>query len=86
MLYRCCKLDFHGPDTNFWDDLEAKIMECIKNTLDRRVQFYEEEIRKLSEQRFMPVWNFCNFFILKVIMLKNIPSFLNEMVKIVLHH
>nr|XP_016466589.1 PREDICTED: trafficking protein particle complex II-specific subunit 130 homolog [Nicotiana tabacum] len=65
MLYRCCKLDFHGPDTNFWDDLEAKIMECIKNTLDRRVQFYEEEIRKLSEQRFMPVWNFCNFFILK---------------------
>ncbi|XP_009769983.1 trafficking protein particle complex II-specific subunit 130 homolog isoform X1 [Nicotiana sylvestris] len=62
---RCCKLDFHGPDTNFWDDLEAKIMECIRNTLDRRVQFYEEEIRKLSEQRFMPVWNFCNFFILK---------------------
>lgn len=62
---RCCKLDFHGPDTNFWDDLEAKIMECIRNTLDRRIQFYEEEIRKLSEQRFMPVWNFCNFFILK---------------------
>ncbi|CAN4104154.1 unnamed protein product [Withania somnifera] len=62
---RCCKLDIHGPDTNFWDDLEAKITECIRNTLDRRIQFYEEEIRKLSEQRFMPVWNFCNFFILK---------------------
>lgn len=42
-------------------------MECIRNTLDRRVQFYEEEIRKLSEQRFMPIWNFCNFFILKVL-------------------
>ncbi|KAK4420679.1 Trafficking protein particle complex II-specific subunit [Sesamum alatum] len=62
---RCCKLDLHGPDANFWEDLEAKIMECIRNTLDRRIQFYEEEIRKLSEQRFMPVWNFCNFFILK---------------------
>ncbi|KAI3466144.1 hypothetical protein Pfo_022807 [Paulownia fortunei] len=62
---RCCKLDMHGPDVNFWEDLEAKIMECIRNTLDRRIQFYEEEIRKLSEQRFMPVWNFCNFFILK---------------------
>ncbi|KAH6795720.1 hypothetical protein C2S51_036706 [Perilla frutescens var. frutescens] len=62
---RCCKLDMYGPDANFWEDLEAKIMECIRNTLDRRVQFYEEEIRKLSEQRFMPVWNFCNFFILK---------------------
>ncbi|XP_021726056.1 trafficking protein particle complex II-specific subunit 130 homolog isoform X1 [Chenopodium quinoa] len=62
---RCCKLDLHGPEANFWEDFESKIMECIRNTLDRRVQFYEEEIRKLSEQRFMPIWNFCNFFILK---------------------
>lgn len=62
---RCCRLDIHGPEASFWEDLESKTMECIRNTLDRRVQFYEEEIRKLSEQRFMPVWNFCNFFILK---------------------
>ncbi|CAI9088568.1 OLC1v1022920C1 [Oldenlandia corymbosa var. corymbosa] len=62
---RCCKLDIHGPDASFWEDLESKVMECIRNTLDRRIHFYEEEIRKLSEQRFMPVWNFCNFFILK---------------------
>lgn len=63
---RCCKLDIHGPEANFWEDLEFKIVESIRNTLDRRVQFYEDELRKLSEQRFMPVWNFCNFFILKV--------------------
>ncbi|PQM39565.1 trafficking protein particle complex II-specific subunit 130 homolog isoform X2 [Prunus yedoensis var. nudiflora] len=62
---RCCKFDLYSPEANFWEDLESKIMECIRNTLDRRVQFYEDEIRKLSEQRFMPVWNFCNFFILK---------------------
>ncbi|KAL0728988.1 hypothetical protein Bca4012_025081 [Brassica carinata] len=62
---RCCKLDIHGPDANFWEDLELKITECIRNTLERRVQFYEDEIRKLTEQRFMPIWNFCNFFILK---------------------
>lgn len=62
---RCCKYDIHGPEAIFWDDLESKIMECVRNTLDRRVQFYEDEIRKLTEQRFMPVWNFCNFFILK---------------------
>ncbi|XP_027061257.1 trafficking protein particle complex II-specific subunit 130 homolog isoform X1 [Coffea arabica] len=62
---RCCKLDIHGIDANFWEDLELKVTECIRNTLDRRIQFYEDEIRKLSEQRFMPVWNFCNFFILK---------------------
>lgn len=69
MLYfRCCKLDIHSPEANFWEDLESKIMESIRNTLDRRVQFYEDEIRKLSEQRLMPIWNFCNFFILKVIL------------------
>ena len=66
-LPRCCKLDLQGPpDANFWEDLDSKMVESIRNTLDRRVQFYEDEIRKLTEQRFMPVWNFCNFFILKV--------------------
>ncbi|KAF7836757.1 trafficking protein particle complex II-specific subunit 130-like protein [Senna tora] len=62
---RCCKFDMLCPEPNFWEDLESKITECVRNTLDRRVQFYEDEIRKLSEQRLMPVWNFCNFFILK---------------------
>ncbi|CAL5046734.1 unnamed protein product [Urochloa decumbens] len=62
---RCCKYDLHGPDAEFWDDFDSKMVDCIRNTLDRRVQFYEEEIRRLSEQRFTPIWNFCNFFILK---------------------
>jgi len=62
---RCCKFDLHGPDAEFWDDFDSKMMDCVRNTLDRRVQFYEEEIRRLSEQRFTPIWNFCNFFILK---------------------
>ncbi|MBA0716558.1 hypothetical protein Golax_015378, partial [Gossypium laxum] len=63
---RCCKFDIYGPEPNFWEELEFRITDSIKNTLDRRIQFYEDEIRKLSEQRFMPIWNFCNFFILKV--------------------
>ncbi|KAJ1265685.1 hypothetical protein BS78_08G094400 [Paspalum vaginatum] len=62
---RCCKFDLHGSDAEFWDDFDSKMVDCIRNTLDRRVQFYEEEIRRLSEQRFTPIWNFCNFFILK---------------------
>ncbi|KAG4109172.1 hypothetical protein ERO13_1Z049674v2 [Gossypium hirsutum] len=61
----CCKFDIYAPEANFWEDLETRIMESVRNTLDRRIQFYEDEIRKLSEQRFMPIWNFCNFFILK---------------------
>ncbi|XP_048528730.1 trafficking protein particle complex II-specific subunit 130 homolog isoform X1 [Triticum urartu] len=62
---RCCKFDLHVPDDEFWDDFDSKMVDCIRNTLDKRVQFYEEENRRLSEQRFTPIWNFCNFFILK---------------------
>ncbi|KAF3778258.1 Trafficking particle complex II-specific subunit 130-like protein [Nymphaea thermarum] len=62
---RCCKLDLQGSDTDFWADFEYKLVDSIRNTMDRRTQFYEDEIRKLSENRLMPVWNFCNFFILK---------------------
>ncbi|KAG0578331.1 hypothetical protein KC19_4G014800 [Ceratodon purpureus] len=62
---RCCKVDLHGPDTSVWEEIELKIVECIRYSLDRRVQYYEEEVRKLSENRFMPAWNFCNFFTVK---------------------
>ncbi|CAK9206110.1 unnamed protein product [Sphagnum jensenii] len=62
---RCCKLELHGGETAVWDDLESKIVECIRITLDRRVLYYEEEVRKLSETRFLPTWNFGNFFIVK---------------------
>ena len=63
---RCCKVELHGTDTSIWNEIEIKIVECIRNTLDRRIQYYEEEVRKLSENRFLPAWNFCNFFIVKV--------------------
>lgn len=63
---RCCKVELHGTDISIWNEIELKIVECIRNTLDRRIQYYEEEVRKLSENRFLPAWNFCNFFIVKV--------------------
>lgn len=62
---RCCKLDMHVADAAFWEDVESKIVECIRVTLDRRAQFYEEEIRNLTENRYSQAWSFCNFFILK---------------------
>lgn len=63
---RCCKVDLYGGDTSVWEEIELKIVECIRYTLDRRVLYYEEEVRKLSENRFMPAWNFSNFFTVKV--------------------
>ena len=57
----------HVADAAFWEDVESKIVECIRVTLERRMQFYEDEIRNLTENRFSRTWNFCNFFILKVL-------------------
>lgn len=62
---RCCKLDMHVADAAFWEDVESKIVECIRVTLDRRVLFYEEEIRNMTENRYSQPWSFCTFFILK---------------------
>ncbi|MCO5582966.1 hypothetical protein L7F22_036870 [Adiantum nelumboides] len=62
---RCCKLDMHVADAAFWEDVESKIVECIRVTLDRRVLFYEDEIRNLTENRFSQAWSFSNFFLLK---------------------
>ncbi|KAI5076400.1 hypothetical protein GOP47_0008465 [Adiantum capillus-veneris] len=62
---RCCKLDMHVADAAFWEDVESKIVECIRVTLDRRVLFYEEEIRNLTENRYSQAWSFSSFFLLK---------------------
>ncbi|CAM6089694.1 unnamed protein product [Calypogeia fissa] len=62
---RCCKLETHMSDPSVWEDIDNKVLECIRNTLDRRVQFYEEEVRRHLEYRFMPAWNFSNFFVVK---------------------
>eukprot|EP00250_Pteridium_aquilinum_P033255 c5370_g1_i1 orf=281-4273(+) len=62
---RCCKLDMHVADAAFWEDVESKIVECIRITLDRRVAFYEEEIHNMMENRYSQAWSFCTFFILK---------------------
>jgi hypothetical protein len=43
LWYRCCKFDLHGPDAEFWDDFDSQMVDCIRYTIDRRVQFYEEE-------------------------------------------
>ncbi|XP_024159584.1 trafficking protein particle complex II-specific subunit 130 homolog [Rosa chinensis] len=36
---RCCKFDLYSAEETFWEDLESKIMECIRNTLDKPHEF-----------------------------------------------
>lgn len=64
---RCCRMDLYDADSNsgFWEELEGRLVECVRVTLDRRVQFYEEEVRKMSDLRRTSAWSFCSFFVLK---------------------
>ncbi|KAK0625438.1 trafficking protein particle complex subunit 10 [Bombardia bombarda] len=48
-----------------WADLIGKFKELILLSFDTRVRQYEEDIKEKDNQRGLPGWNFCTFFILK---------------------
>jgi hypothetical protein len=41
----------------------------IITSFDAQVQQYQDDTRRLDLQRQMPGWNYCTFFILKVLAL-----------------
>ena len=56
-----------GPSEleNQWQHLVEKLKLAILASFDSRVTQYEEDIRERDNQRHLPGWNFCTFFILK---------------------
>lgn len=48
-----------------WEDLMEKLRSLILASFDTRVTQYEEDIKEKDNQRSLPGWNFCTFFILK---------------------
>ncbi|KAK6842979.1 hypothetical protein PG987_003839 [Apiospora arundinis] len=48
-----------------WDDLMIKMRSLILSSFDMRVTQYEDDIKEKDNQRSLPGWNFCTFFILK---------------------
>ena len=50
---------------NAWADLVNKLKLLIIQAFDRQVSQYEHDIQEKEQQRSLPGWNFCTFFILK---------------------
>ncbi|EHL00372.1 putative Trafficking protein particle complex subunit 10 [Glarea lozoyensis 74030] len=50
---------------NAWADFISKLKERILASFDLRVGQYEEDIQERDNQRSLPGWNFCTFFVLK---------------------
>ena len=48
-----------------WQDLVDNLKAAILQSFDTRVSQYEEDIREKENQRSLPGWNFCTFFVLK---------------------
>ena len=48
-----------------WNELVLNMKEAILKSFDTRVSQYEEDIRERENQRSLPGWNFCTFFVLK---------------------
>ncbi|KAK8113765.1 tmem1 family protein [Apiospora kogelbergensis] len=48
-----------------WEDLMIKMRSLILSSFDMRVTQYEDDIKEKDNQRSLPGWNFCTFFILK---------------------
>jgi hypothetical protein len=65
---RCVQLLWsHGQENPAaWAEAVNKIKEGILFSFDAAVGQREDEVRRSENQRQMPGWNFCTFFILKV--------------------
>lgn len=68
-ISRCVQLvwsaEYEHPA--IWAELITKMKEGILLAFDYAFIQREEEVRRSESQRAMPGWNFCTFFILKVI-------------------
>ena len=47
----------------------AKIKEAIVASFTMQINHADEDTRRLDQQRLIPGWNYCQFFILKVLRL-----------------
>lgn len=67
--FRCVQLvwasDFENPAA--WADFVTKLKEGILAAFDSAFTQREAEVKRSEGQVQMPGWNFCTFFVLKVI-------------------
>ena len=67
--YRCVQVAWSSDTGNpaVWAELMNKIKDGVLSAFDSAVSQREDEVKRSEGQRQMPGWNFCTFFILKVL-------------------
>ncbi|KAI8911655.1 hypothetical protein EDD86DRAFT_264201 [Gorgonomyces haynaldii] len=52
-------------DMDLWGEMFGRMAECVVSTLTQQVTQYEEDSRRIEQQRMMPGWNYCQYFVYK---------------------
>ncbi|CAI5507851.1 unnamed protein product [Closterium sp. Naga37s-1] len=58
---RCVRLDLSAAEPNYME-VEGKVVECIRASVDARTLHYSEAVRRLLDQRLSPSFNFCAYY------------------------
>jgi len=61
------KLYSEVKEGDMWTAVVNKIKEKLLSCFFQQVLTLQEDIKRLDSQRLLPGWNYCSFFILKVI-------------------
>ncbi|KAJ3176861.1 hypothetical protein HDU87_004793 [Geranomyces variabilis] len=59
------KLQNDAKDAEAWTDLTNHLKEGITSSLNQQILQYDEDTRRIDQQRLMPGWNYCQYFIMK---------------------
>ncbi|KAH6578982.1 hypothetical protein BASA61_010562 [Batrachochytrium salamandrivorans] len=65
---RCMELKLsnsESKDAEVWIDFIDRIKDGLMSSMAQQVAQYEDDTRRLEQQRMMPGWNYCQYFILK---------------------
>lgn len=67
---RCVQVRINGQDSTkdqeTWTELVEKMKESILACYNNQLIQFDEEARKLDSRRLLPGWNYCQYFLLKV--------------------
>ncbi|TPX60036.1 hypothetical protein PhCBS80983_g02047 [Powellomyces hirtus] len=65
---RCIRMKLQndpGKDAEAWTDFQNHLKEGIISSLNQQIIQYDEDTRRIDQQRLMPGWNYCQYFIMK---------------------
>ncbi|KAJ3010784.1 hypothetical protein HKX48_007205 [Thoreauomyces humboldtii] len=65
---RCIRMKLQNDpskDAEAWAELLSHLKEGVTSSLNQQIVQYDEDTRRFDQQRLMPGWNYCQYFVMK---------------------